>query len=44
MISIILDDDKVLAGDRISGHITYSSPQQTTPKNAKIELLWRTEG
>ena len=44
MISIILDDAKVVAGDRISGHVTYVTTEQTLPKTAKVELVWRTEG
>lgn len=44
MISIILDDAVVVAGDRLSGHLIYSPADQTLPKDAQIALLWRTEG
>ena len=42
MINLILDEDIVAAGDRISGKLAY--PTQTVPKAAKVELLWYTEG
>ena len=41
-ISLILNEDIVAAGDRISGKLAY--PTQTVPKEAKVELLWYTEG
>ena len=44
MISIVLDDVRVVAGDRISGHVTYSPNEKTPPKTATVELVWRTEG
>ena len=41
-ISLILDEEKVAAGDRLSGKLSYAT--QTPPKEAKVELRWRTEG
>lgn len=42
MINIALDQEIIVAGDRISGHLTCTQP--TELKQAQIDLFWRTEG
>lgn len=41
-ISLMLDEEKVAAGDRLSGKLSCAI--KTPPKEAKVELRWYTEG
>ncbi len=41
-ISLVLNEETVMAGDRLSGKLSYLT--STPPKQVTVELLWRTEG